>query len=341
MTAGLVLRADAGHSIGSGHVMRLVALAEAAAGRGGRARLLIGGEPAALVQALVARGLDAVAIGSATGDDPDRDQVVAAAHAQGGAPVVIDGRGFTAAYAAGIAAAGLTVASVDDLGVTPLPSAIVINHNLGAEQLAACYPRSPVRLLGRRYHLLRGEFRRLPAGGAATRAVADRVLVTMGGSDPAGATARVVAAMPGRGVHVVVVVGPDFRGDDDLAAAAAIAFARGHVVEVRRQPADLADLMASCDLAVSAGGGTLAELAYLGRPTVALAIVDDQQANVAGHVGLGLVAGGALVDGDDDRGLAGVIAALLADPIRRRDLRARAVASTDGQGADRVLDQLG
>ena len=62
--------------------------------------------------------------------------------------------------------------------------------------------------------------------------------------------------------------------------------------------------MASCDLAISAAGGTLAELAYLGRPTLAIAIVPDQVANARRHVEAGLVAGGWPLAAVSDRELA-------------------------------------
>ena len=48
----LVLRADASHRLGSGHVLRLAALAEAAIDGGGAATLVVGDDPAAWRRAL-------------------------------------------------------------------------------------------------------------------------------------------------------------------------------------------------------------------------------------------------------------------------------------------------
>jgi hypothetical protein len=47
--ARLVLRADASHRLGSGHALRLAALAEAALDAGGAATLVLGDEPARVV----------------------------------------------------------------------------------------------------------------------------------------------------------------------------------------------------------------------------------------------------------------------------------------------------
>jgi len=337
MKSAIILRADAGHRLGSGHVMRLAALAEAARGR---ATVIVGGEPDAMLAALAVRGLDAVACPGPSGGAIDRDHLRACARDRGAGTVVVDGPAFTAGYVEGLAASGLVVASLDDLGAAPLPTAVVINHNLGAEALLEQYPAATLRLLGRRYHLLRGEFRRLSAGGSPPRNDARRVLVTMGGSDPAGATARVIGAIGGTRLEILVVLGPGFRRDRALDQALTIADARGHDVAVAVQPPDLPALMASCDVAVSAAGGTLAELGYLGRPTVAVAIAPDQIANARRHAAAELAIGGHTIDELDDTQLGDAIASLLADlPLRRR-LRDRAAAALDGRGADRVLARL-
>jgi spore coat polysaccharide biosynthesis predicted glycosyltransferase SpsG len=162
----------------------------------------------------------------------------------------------------------------------------------------------------------------------------------MGGSDPVGATARAVGAIGGAGLELVIVLGPGFHCDGDLTRALATAEARGHQVQCHYRPADLPSIMASCDVAVSSAGGTLAELCYLGRPTVAVAIVADQVANARLHADHGLAACGRRLDAMTDRELASVIADLLADEPARRRMRDLCAASVDGRGADRVLERL-
>ncbi|MBL8622540.1 MAG: hypothetical protein JNK64_14600 [Myxococcales bacterium] len=336
----LVLRADASHRLGSGHVLRLAALAEAAIDAGGAATLVVGGDPAASLAVLAERGLPAVAADGTSGGAAEGAATIALARAHAADAVVVDGPAFTPAYVAAIAAARLRVVAIDDLGLAPPPAEVVVNHNLGAEALAERYPAAATRLLGRRYHLLRREFRALPAGGAPPRGRVERLLITMGGSDPAGATPRVLGALPPGALAVTVVLGPGFRADRALAAGLAAAERAGHRVAVTYQPRDLAALMAGCDLAISAAGGTLAELAYLGRPTVAIAIAPDQVANARRHADAGLAAGGWPLAAVDDRELAATIAALVGDPLARRALAAAATAATDGQGAARVVAHL-
>ncbi len=308
-----MLRADAGHAIGSGHVMRLTALAEAATDSGGVAHTLFGGGTAAEVIGH-ARRLDATA--------------------------VVDGPMFTAAYVATLAAAGLRVASLDDRGIDPLPTAAVLNHNLGAESLADRYAAATVRLLGRSFHLLRRDLRRLARGCAARAADVRRVLVTMGGSDPVGATARVLAAVPPPGLTLVVILGPRFRRDAAFEAAAAAAAGRGHTIELHTDPAHLPHLMSSCEMAVSAAGGTLGELNYLGLPTLALAIVSDQLANARRHAAAGLALGGHPLASLDDATLASLVTTLRGDLALRIHLADAGAQSLDGRGALRAAAML-
>ncbi len=339
----LILRADAGHRLGSGHVMRLAALAEAAVDAGGAARMLIGGEPAASVLALTARGLDAVALGSelSVGDGLDRIAIERAADELDASAIVVDGPHFEPAAVRALGAGLRRVASFDDRGAAPLPTPIVINPGYGAEALAARYPAAAVRLLGRRYHLLRRELRAQPHGGAPLADRVTRVVVTMGGSDPVGATARVVAAVPSAGLELIVVLGPGFRDHAALAAAVAQAETRGHHVTQVVNPPALAPVLLACDLAISAAGGTLAELAYLGRPVYAVAIADDQLALAARQRTAGLVAGGHPLAALTDAALADELAAVLADLPTRRALAAAAATTIDGLGPARVLAALG
>ncbi len=332
----LILRADAGHRIGSGHVMRLAALAEAALDAGGQARLLIGGEPDASLAMLTARGLDAFAV---EGDGGPAELARHAADLDATA-IVLDGPAFDPAWVAALARPGRALASLDDRGLVPLPTPIVINPGFGAEALAERYPAASVRLLGRRYHLLRREFRAQPHGGGPLADDVRRVLVTMGGSDPVGATAAAVAAIPGTGLELIIILGPGFRDHEALAAAVAYQRGRGHTVTLVENPPSLAPVLAACDVAISAAGGTLAELAYLGRPTYALAIVDDQLDLAARAHAAGLVAGGLPFAARTAAVLEADLSDFLSDPARRRALATAAGATIDAHGPSRVLAAL-
>jgi spore coat polysaccharide biosynthesis predicted glycosyltransferase SpsG len=102
-----------------------------------------------------------------------------------------------------------------------------------------------------------------------------------------------------------------------------------------RDPADLRALMLDADVAVTAAGQTMLQLAATGTPVVALALHDDQREQLATLEALGAVR----AVGRADAGVASRLEAALAD-LRHVDTRARlgrmARAVVDGGGAARV-----
>ncbi|MCE9578775.1 MAG: hypothetical protein K8W52_36960 [Deltaproteobacteria bacterium] len=338
----LLLRADASHVLGAGHVMRLIALADAARAAGVAARFIVGGDPAPMLAVLAARGHAAAPAGGALTED-------LAAHAAALAParvaIVLDGR-FDPAAVTALVARGLAVAALDDQALAPLPATLIVNPALGAETLADRYPHATVRLLGRAYALLRQDVLAQPRLAPTT--ARRRVLVTFGGSDPLGATPRMLTALVAAQAAVAraaplaidVVIGAQFAHRDPLQHAVALARAAGHAVDLRVQVADLPALMAGVDVAISGAGGTLAELAYLGRPTAAYAIAPDQIEVARAHAATGRVHGGLDLTVADDTALAASLAEFLADDAGRLARAARAADDVDGAGAARVLRGL-
>jgi len=334
----LVLRADASHRLGAGHVMRLAALSDAARRSGGRTRMLIGGEPGGLIETLIAAGHDVAWRDPREDDRAEIARHAAAIHAR---TVVLDGPDLDAAMIEPLTAAGLNVAALDD-GTARLRAPVIINPGFGAEERRDLYPFARLALLGRDYALLREVVLRWPRGGLVTRAPgALRVLITFGGSDPQGATPRAVRALIGAApADVVVVWGGSARHGDALIAAAAAARDAGHLVECSGPVDDLPALMACCDLAICGAGGTLAELAYLGRAAAAYAVAPDQVALAAAQAAAGLAHGGLDLAVTDDDALRASVHAFLADSAARAAMAARATATCDGRGAMRVLAAL-
>jgi spore coat polysaccharide biosynthesis protein SpsF len=165
--------------------------------------------------------------------------------------------------------------------------------------------------------------------------LATDVLVTMGGSDPAGMTEFVLDALnllpPSLAVHVIV--GPAF----DRASALAAAVGRSnHAVRVSRGPETMAPLMRASRVAIASIGVSAYELAACGVPAVHLCLTADharsslafQDARIALSLGVFATL--------QPPRLAEAVAGLLGDPLRRADMAARARALVDGLGAARV-----
>jgi len=326
----IVVRADASHALGFGHVARLSAVIEEIAQTGAEPVAMFGGDDA-LATWTRSQGIRAeVRPWSAA-------ELVAAAAQPRVRAVVIDGPALAGSLAPALVARGVRTVLIDDGGDYALPVTAVINHNFHAPALAETYPGARLRLLGRKYLMLRRAVRRYPRGSCRPAGRSRlRVVVTFGGSDPVGATARTLRLLPpDRPLELAVVAGPGFRDDASLVSAAMVAATAGHDVEIFRDPEDLARLFVNADAAICSAGGTLGELAYLGCPALAFAIVPDQVAGARAQVRAGLIAGGRTwSETDDDTLRASLLAFLLGD---RHELRQRALDTADGAGARRIV----
>jgi spore coat polysaccharide biosynthesis predicted glycosyltransferase SpsG len=333
MTRPVILfRADASHGIGLGHVARLCALIEEIDPAAAEPVALFGGDDAVAAWARSQR----LAAEIKPWTTPE---VLAAASLRSVAAVVVDGPALAAALLPPLAAAKVKTVLIDDCGHTELPVDTIVNHNFHAPSLAETYAGARLLLLGRDYLLLRRAIRRYSRGSCRPRDASQlRVVVSFGGSDPVGATARIVGLIPAeRPLDLVVVTGPGYRDQVELHAAAKLAAAAGHTVEVRDNPDDPGQLFVTADAAICSAGGTLGELAYLGCPALAFAIVPDQILAARSQARSGLIAGGRNLDECDDEAIRTELAGFLLGDRRRHELRERALATADGLGARRVV----
>ncbi len=338
----LLLRADATTAMGSGHVMRCLALAQACQAAGGQASFALAAPAPALEARLAAENCPATALSGPAGSAADATATAALAQHVGADWVVADGYQFGAKYQQALKQAGLRVLFIDDYGHAGHYSAdLVLNQNLAAdEQFYASREADTRLLLGARYILLRREF--WPYQGHAREAPpqARRVLVTMGGGDPDNVTLKAVEALGQsaiEGLEAIVVIGASNPHAAELAAACAASKAG---LQLKSNVSDMPALMAWANLAISAGGSTCWELAFMGVPTLALILADNQR-----QVAEPLQAQGAALNLGEHRtltpaALAAQLDQLAADPARRAALIRSGQALVDGEGPARVLMHL-
>src|SRR6266545_1766255 len=272
------------------------------------------------------------------GSQDDARQTVDAAREAGAHWLVVDGYNFDASYQATIKKAGLSLLFIDDNGqCNGYHADVVLNQNVYAKAELYQNSDSGTRLLlGTRYVLLRREFLKYHGWRREYPKVARRLLVTMGGADLGNATAGVIEALPQKsvdGIEAVVVVGGTNPHREQLEAAI-----RNSKVPIRlvNDVAKMSDLMAWADVAVSAGGSTCWELAFMGLPNLILVMADNQQG-----IALGLEEQGATHNLGwhafvSEADLASAIADLMCDPGWRGTMSERGRQLVDGHGAERV-----
>ena len=175
------------------------------------------------------------------------------------------------------------IAYLDDLQLFDYPVDLLINYDVipdtARPSYEAAYQNAKKVLLGAAYTPLRRQFENKTV--SIKENVSD-ILVTTGGSDPYHICMEfirkfvTVLALPGKKVQNIptlhIVVGSLNEDKENLYALSK----EYPFIRLYENVTDMAALMGTCDLAVSASGTTLYELCSLGIPTVSFTMADNQ-----------------------------------------------------------------
>ena len=337
----LLFRTDASLKIGTGHVMRCLALAQAWQDAGGSAMFAMAEATPAIQARVAAESCGIVPVSAGVGTEDDSAQTIAWAGEGQAAWIVVDGYQFDGEYQRRLKAAGFKLLFLDDYGHAAHYSAdFVLNQNVSANQgLYADREGHTCLLLGPRYCLLRREFAAWRKWTRKPLSVGRRVLVTLGGSDPGNMTLRVVDALKMvrlKDLEATILVG----GSNPLAAMIEKAAARsGPNITVKHDATNVAELMAAADVAVSGAGSTCWELCRMGLPALLVDLAANQtplaseleRRGCAVHVG---------DQATSMQKIAQQLERLLGSHELRQSLSQRAQELVDGWGTSRVVSVL-
>ena len=357
----LAFRTDASLQIGTGHVMRCLALARALRGAGARCQFITRALPGHLARRIKAEGFDVTLLPEPKGQTPfsppahahwagvnsmqDAAETKAALDAATLDWLVMDHYAFDARWQRAVQPPGAKLMVIDDLADRPHDCDLLLDQNLGhdAADYDGLVPDRCTLLTGPRYALLRPEFAEARAAALSARSGRGlkHLLITMGGVDVADATSTVLtvlrdAPLPKK-LHITAIMGSNAPA---LERVHALAQDMPRPTEVAVDVADMAARMAAADLAISAGGGTTWERCCLGLPS----IIVETAANQAGIAREMTAIGAALDPGpmqakDFARSLQSALTEYQA-AARLDEMSEQAAALCDGDGVGRVLAAL-
>ncbi|MCI8409817.1 MAG: UDP-2,4-diacetamido-2,4,6-trideoxy-beta-L-altropyranose hydrolase [Lachnospiraceae bacterium] len=161
---------------------------------------------------------------------------------------------------------------LDDLAAWDYQVDIILNPNVDAEEKGYTHFHNQKKyLLGSKYNLLREEFSNLPKREAKKEI--ENILITTGAADPKNMT-RVFLELcqsvcPKAVCHLII--GNAFQRQEEWKKE------KSHNVRIYQSPKAMSEIMLQCDIAISAGGSTLYELAACGIPTLAFLYSENQR----------------------------------------------------------------
>lgn len=326
----VMLRADAGVTQGTGHVMRLLTLSEALHEAGHEAVL-------ASAEIDIPWLADAVAASGMTVVDAGRDRLdldlVSRVRPDW---VVVDSYQIRPAEISDAAAVTPLLLMADGL-TRGARATVFLDQNLGAEDRPLPDAGDGEQLRGSRYALVRSAFTgRVPAAPERLRHDPPHVVVVLGGTDADDRTLEIARACTRMGVSARFTFVAQTRQHDAIRALAGSA-----VWRVLPPTPELPALLAAADAVISAAGTTAWDVCTLGIPALLLAVVDNQRESLRAAKGAGVAGGADLVDAElDAEWFDDALGSLLNDGELRADLVGACREHFDGQGARRVTAAL-
>lgn len=327
----VLLRADAGVSQGTGHVMRCLTLAEAVLARGHRATLMGDlGSVAWLSEAVANSGVAHV---QCAPDSLDTEWITTSAFDW----AVVDSYTIPAEGVSRLSATVRCLAVVDG-DARDIHADIYLDQNLGAEPGPTLNPDSLV-LAGARYALIRDDVlqhrRRYTAPRTGDR---PRVVAFMGGTDPHGAIVEVARSIAAQALEIDLdLITAEAWESATRAAVEGVAHVR-LVEPTRRLPA----ILGRADIVVSASGTSAWDVCAMGRAAVFVALVENQRASLAAVQKAGIALTLDATNGGTGAisPIGGLVGSLVADAELQSDLVQRCLETIDGRGKVRVVESM-
>ena len=178
---------------------------------------------------------------------------------------------------------------IDDLNLFRYPVSVVVNYNIYAFDIPyqEIYHGTKTKLLlGPQYAPLREEFQNIEP---CIRDTVRKILITVGGSDRYNIAGKILRQITAderfSGIEFHVVAG---RLNPHIAELRGLAD-DNPLIRIHQNVTEMAKLMHSCDLAVTAGGSTMYELCACGVPSVCFSWADNQIMSVRAFSEKGIV----------------------------------------------------
>lgn len=355
----IVFRCDASVQIGSGHIMRCLALANELREQGADVTFVCREHPGHLFDVIESYNFRllrlSIPVFSTKGSlvhahwlggtqEEDSQQTLSVLTTIGKADwLIVDHYALDIVWESAMREIADHIMVIDDLADRGHDCDVLLDQNLQLADFDARYeklvPNHCKQLLGPKYALLRPEFLQAQTCNKSRVAETLRVFVFFGSSDLTNETVKTLRSIQqlGRtGITTDLVVGYANPYQEEIAEICT------HIenIKVHRQVKNMAKMMAGADIAIGAGGITMWERCSLGLPSIVMSVAENQQAGceAAARQGAIVYLGASASVGEDL--LLAAMRVLVAAPAFLQSISLKSAALVDGKGVIRVARQL-
>jgi UDP-2,4-diacetamido-2,4,6-trideoxy-beta-L-altropyranose hydrolase len=352
----IAFRVDASATIGTGHVVRCLTLANTLQKQGVCCTFISRHLPTYLQELIESNGHKSIQIGDycqpepsdelphahflGTSQSQDAEQTEKILEALRPDWLIIDHYGIDRRWESVLRPHAKKVLVIDDLADRDHDCDLLVDQNLYADMTARYVeriPNSAKALLGVQYAMLRPEFCDARERVKARKGKVQRLFIFFGGMDSANYTLPVLQTLADLKLNdcaVDVVIGAEYPTRNEVQSICKEQAYTCHI-----QTKDMAKLLLKADAAIGAGGSTSWERCCLGLPSLAFVVAPNQEALTVHADQLGLLRA-AHVGINDDDALRREIADFLKADVERECMSIACLESIDAQGAQRIVDQM-
>lgn len=357
MVGKIVFRVDASISIGTGHVMRCLTLAEALKSKGVEVVFICREHEGNLIQVIEQKDFEVIRLGSAKielpveKDDLFHAQWLGVTQRQDALEcialmkqirpdwVVVDHYSIDYRWQGMLRSYCKKIMVIDDLADRKHNCDVLLDQTFGRkeESYKPIVPRGCLLLVGAEFSLLRPEFAKWRDYSLKRRVnpVFKKILVTMGGVDSENITREVLTALQNCNlsddIQIIVIMGataPHLESIKQLTKEMV------HQTEVKVNVSNMAEIMAEADLAIGAAGATTWERCCLGLPSI-LVVLAENQRFIADLVGRGNIS--IILDSARLQKVCEEIDMILSE---LKEYSQRSAKVTNGSGVSKVVEQI-
>lgn len=336
----LAIRTDANEKIAMGHLMRCLSIARQLKKRGQEIIFIISEEYA--IQQIKQYGFECICLCNHYDEKENEiDMLVEIIKFHKIEKLLLDSYEVTYRYM-DILHKYCKVIYLDDLNGFRYPVDLIINYTLktNISIYQERYYKDTIFLLGEKYVPLRPEFAQKPI---EIKEKVKNIFLTTGGTDTYDMIIAILNKMQlepvFQDIKKYVVVGQFYQNMEMLVNLAE----KYSNIELFQNISDIYSIMKNCDIAISAGGTTLAELCACGIPTVCFAIADNQLIGTTRYANEKIMLYAGNVVEKREKVIENIIVnvqLLMNNYDMRKSIAKRANSIIDGKGADRITEHI-
>lgn len=353
----IAIRVDATSQIGTGHFMRCLTLADELKQHGAEIRFISRDLPQHLGEMLKLKGFEFISLLQSnnveqldnlahskwlgTSQAEDAQASIDALSDKNWDWLIVDHYALDTRWETKLRESAKKIMVIDDIADRQHNCDLLLDQNYYADMEARYIGKVPTHcqlLLGPRYALLRDEFKKWREQVKPRTGSVKSILIFFGGVDSDNYTGQTLDALNEinlENIHIDVVIGAQhpYRS-----AIETIYIKQSYTCHV--QTDNMAELMATADLAIGAGGTATWERCCLGLPTLVFCIADNQKAQINDAATKGL-----LYAQNHDTKVSSVIkthlTALINNSCLRHHISNNALQEIDPNGKSRLISEMG